>query len=193
MIWRIVFGVFVLLMAVQAIKYYSHTRQQDDQAARLAAATKTIADRDKAAEEKRREGLVNEFSSRRVDILSDLRNKANAKKWDEAHDIAWKFRDVSDPEFVSLAASIHDNWLAAKQKREAEAKVALEKAERARRKREGVKIGMTTEQVLMSNWGKPERVNVTVSARGSSEQWVYSGQQYLYFDNGILTSIQQTR
>ena len=55
----------------------------------------------------------------------------------------------------------------------------------------GVRIGMTTEQVLKeSNWGKPRRINRTTTASGTREQWVYGYPNYLYFTNGVLTSIQ---
>jgi hypothetical protein len=51
-----------------------------------------------------------------------------------------------------------------------------------------IRIGMTKEQVRVS-WGKPERVNRTVTSRSNHEQWVYGG-AYLYFDDDILTSFQ---
>lgn len=63
------------------------------------------------------------------------------------------------------------------------------KADKARRKRQGVIIGMTQEEVLLSSWGRPSDINKTISAGGTHEQWVYSG-GYLYFENGILTTIQ---
>ena len=63
-------------------------------------------------------------------------------------------------------------------------------AEIAARKRRGVSIGMTPEEVLQSSWGKPEHINRTTTSRGVSEQWVYEGRNYLYFDNGRLTTIQ---
>lgn len=66
-----------------------------------------------------------------------------------------------------------------------------ERAEIAARKRQGVKIGMTAERVLQSSWGRPESVNRTITTRGTREQWVYPGMRnYLYFEDGILTSIQ---
>lgn len=55
---------------------------------------------------------------------------------------------------------------------------------------EKVFIGMTSKQGLMS-WGKPRKINVTVTSGGKSEQWVYVGSNYLYFENGILTGIQK--
>lgn len=60
-----------------------------------------------------------------------------------------------------------------------------------------VMVGMTREQAIRA-WGKPTKINQTIGASYSSEQWVYErGQigrtQYLYFDNGILKSMQGPR
>jgi hypothetical protein len=49
-------------------------------------------------------------------------------------------------------------------------------------------IGMTKEMAVES-WGRPDDINRTVSASNIHEQWVY-GRQYLYFENGILTTFQ---
>lgn len=56
----------------------------------------------------------------------------------------------------------------------------------------GVNIGMDSASVLKSCWGKPARINETVTARGRHEQWVYGG-GYLYLDNGVVSSIQTSR
>jgi hypothetical protein len=56
--------------------------------------------------------------------------------------------------------------------------------------RGGVRIGMTQKQVLASNWGRPDSINKTTGSYGTHEQWVYGGRNYLYFENGILTTIQ---
>lgn len=61
---------------------------------------------------------------------------------------------------------------------------------KTRKKSEGVRIGMTQEEVLKSNWGKPNHINKTTTANGEHEQWVYGNGNYLYFDGGILTTIQ---
>jgi hypothetical protein len=75
---------------------------------------------------------------------------------------------------------------AAYKKREAAARA--EAAIRARKP--GVRIGMTPEQVLNeSSWGKPYRVNRTTSASGTTEQWVYGERNFLYFENGVLTTV----
>ena len=50
------------------------------------------------------------------------------------------------------------------------------------------KIGMTKEMCELS-WGKPKSINETITSGKKTEQWVYSD-NYLYFDNGILTAIQ---
>ncbi|WP_146548753.1 hypothetical protein [Rummeliibacillus suwonensis] len=52
-------------------------------------------------------------------------------------------------------------------------------------------IGMTNEEVLESTWGKPQEINKTTSSYGVSEQWVYPDYKYLYFEDGILTTIQE--
>lgn len=62
-------------------------------------------------------------------------------------------------------------------------------AKKAWEARGGVRIGMTKARVLKSNWGKPDHINRTVTRHGEREQWVY-GDQYLYFENGVLTTIQ---
>jgi hypothetical protein len=51
---------------------------------------------------------------------------------------------------------------------------------------------MTSDQVLLI-WGEPTEKHDTVTASGTSEQWVYPGDNYLYLDNGILTSYQSPR
>lgn len=52
-------------------------------------------------------------------------------------------------------------------------------------------IGMTADEVLASTWGEPEKINRTTTVYGVSEQWVYSGNRYVYLDNGIVTAIQE--
>jgi len=52
-----------------------------------------------------------------------------------------------------------------------------------------VTIGMSKEMCELS-WGKPDNINSTISSGKKSEQWVYDN-NYLYFDNGVLTTIQK--
>jgi hypothetical protein len=57
-----------------------------------------------------------------------------------------------------------------------------------------IRIGMDAEQVIAA-WGRPQDINTTTTAYGRSDQFVWEDSdglpyQYAYFDDGILTSIQ---
>lgn len=69
----------------------------------------------------------------------------------------------------------------------------------ARRKAHtGLRIGMPQSELYTNkDWNFPDDRNVTETARGTHEQWIYSTdpdnkfeRMYLYFDNDILTVIQ---
>jgi hypothetical protein len=89
---------------------------------------------------------------------------------------------VADP--AKLAKIDDDYDRCAKQNADA-TKKAGKKA-----KKEGVRIGMTEAEVLASSWGAPEKKNNTHTKHGTRSQWVYGLRHYLYFENGILTTIQ---
>jgi hypothetical protein len=110
--------------------------------------------------------------------------------------------DLSDPSkssgnrslaFQRLSADYPDvaekNERFAKQKI-AEAERKEQEAERKQKRSQGVRLGMSKEDVLASSWGRPEKINTTTNVYGTREQWVYGGRNYLYFENGVLTSIQ---
>ncbi len=75
-------------------------------------------------------------------------------------------------------------------KREMESKYYEQKQKELSEKSEPL-IGMTAEEVKNSKWGNPVRVNKTTTKYGTYEQWVYSNNKYIYFDNGKVTAIQQ--
>lgn len=54
-----------------------------------------------------------------------------------------------------------------------------------------VQIGMTQDQAI-AGWGRPRDINRTSGTFGVHEQWVYGeyGSGYLYFEDGVLTTIQ---
>ena len=52
-------------------------------------------------------------------------------------------------------------------------------------------IGMTKKEVSMGKWGSPDDINTTITEKGTSEQWCYSGYKYVYFEDGIVTAIQK--
>lgn len=88
--------------------------------------------------------------------------------------------------FASLRASLEAQAI----RMEEQQARANRQRELARRKRQGVTIGMSQEEVLQSSWGRPERVNRSIYSFATHEQWIYGGGNYLYFEDGKLTSIQ---
>lgn len=50
-------------------------------------------------------------------------------------------------------------------------------------------IGMSSEQAKESI-GNPTEIKSNTNAYGRTEQWIYPHEMYIYFDNGILTTIQ---
>lgn len=50
-------------------------------------------------------------------------------------------------------------------------------------------LGMNKEQLIYSR-GKPTDINSSEDSYGTREQWVYPYGLYIYFENGIVTSIQ---
>lgn len=55
-------------------------------------------------------------------------------------------------------------------------------------KKRRIQIGMTPCMAIAA-WGRPEDVNRSVGSFGVHEQWVYPA-NYLYFEDGVLTSFQ---
>jgi len=74
---------------------------------------------------------------------------------------------------------------------EAEAEARRIAELREYKRKGGVKLGMSQKRVLASNWGEPRDVNRTTGRFGVHEQWVYGDGRYLYFKNGVLTTIQE--
>lgn len=107
------------------------------------------------------------------------------KKFDAAANVLW-------PCLSSLSENgkkLHDKAAALAQKENDRIADAMNKKIKAEKKRQGVRIGMSEQDVLDSSWGRPEKVNRTTTQRGVREQWVYHG-NYLYFEDGVLTTIQ---
>lgn len=55
-----------------------------------------------------------------------------------------------------------------------------------------VMAGMTPDMVRAS-WGPPQRINRTAATYGTREQWVYGMGEYVYFEDGVVTTIQTSR
>ncbi len=58
--------------------------------------------------------------------------------------------------------------------------------------RREVYVGMAAEQVRAA-WGKPDHINTTSTGTVEHEQWVWGSSQYAYFEDGFLTSVQQSK
>lgn len=136
-------------------------------------------ERIRAELEREREGKRAEFQRDRAAIIAKVKRLLSEGKWQQASDLAGRYGFVHDPELEPLEAR-------------ADAKVAAmrEAQRKAEARKKGVSVGMSKEQVLESSWGKPQSVNTTTTAFGVREQWVYGGRNYLYFTDGVLTSIQ---
>ncbi|WP_342428573.1 hypothetical protein [Paenibacillus sp. FSL L8-0158] len=51
-------------------------------------------------------------------------------------------------------------------------------------------IGMSEQEVIYSKWGLPKHINKNTTTYGVNEQWVYDQYKYIYFENGVVTAIQ---
>jgi hypothetical protein len=54
------------------------------------------------------------------------------------------------------------------------------------------RLGMSTKEAIHTSWCFPAKKNTTETVGHMREQWVYPDRGYLYFDNGRLTTIQET-
>ncbi len=52
-------------------------------------------------------------------------------------------------------------------------------------------IGMSESAASDTNWGIPEKKNITEIAGHRSEQWVFPSSGYLYIEDGVLRTIQR--
>lgn len=52
-----------------------------------------------------------------------------------------------------------------------------------------IRIGMT-KNMCIDAWGRPSDINKTSGSFGVHEQWVYGFGSYVYFENGVITTIQ---
>ncbi|MCH5263912.1 MAG: hypothetical protein J1F42_13465 [Lachnospiraceae bacterium] len=78
-----------------------------------------------------------------------------------------------------------------KQEQKEEEKRQAEEKEKQEYLANEPKIGMTADEVKASNWGSPEKINKTTYEWGVTEQWCYPNYKYIYFEDGIVTAIQE--
>lgn len=182
--------VVIVLIVIAALMFISN-KVGEHLAATEAKERAAAAAASQARIEANRAARLKATADDRASARSQMAAAIAKKDYEAAISAGAMFADLSDPEMIALRTEAKAR-LAEIQAKEAKIKAELDrKADLARRKREGVKIGMTQQQVIESSWGKPSDINRTSTARGTREQWVYSdGRGYLYFDNGILTTVQ---
>jgi len=116
-------------------------------------------------------------------------NKSHGTNDDCHNDFVYK--SMVESESRKAAEALERKKKQAAESRERDAKARAIADAKAQAAKPGVKIGMTQKDVLENtSWGKPLSINRTTTAIGTREQWVYVGNNYLYFTNGILTAIQ---
>ena len=95
-----------------------------------------------------------------------------------------------DGRYFENEASYEDYKKAVKESKEAAEKSRQEEQYKKRLKESEPMIGMTAEEVKMTKWGEPSKINKTETRYGTHEQWVYNLFGYVYLDDGIVTSVQ---
>lgn len=55
------------------------------------------------------------------------------------------------------------------------------------------KVGMTKSEVERCAWGYPDKKNIDTYSWGTTEQWVYRSKGYVYFKNGVVTSVSTSK
>lgn len=102
----------------------------------------------------------------------------------------WRCTDSAKHTYTSSQKVSSDSCVVVAKESPYKVTLAEEMAARRRDKKGGAIIGMSKDEVVASSWGKPVRVNRTTTGSGVHEQWVYDSKNLLYFDNGVLTAIQ---
>lgn len=127
-------------------------------------------------------------------ILSDEIEAAIYSKHEENSITRETFPDREGYDELDWKYNEGTNYQRAKEYREIVLEIESEKVEKAQlieeAKGKNPHLGMSREEVEASLWGKPLDINRTVTKYSTYEQWVYGNGQYLYFDDGILTSFQ---
>lgn len=188
------FGALVVGLGVLAL--YGARQSAQEEARRDTEAQQAAAQRDARA--KADAALAGRYAAHRDELLASMRAELRGGHADQAAATGLPYLPFADAEFTrafSDAKRIVDAH-AAQREAAAAAATRTRAAAAARklalqRRREGVEIGMTKQQVLASSWGRPQHVNQTITSSGTREQWIYGdGAGYLYFDGNLLTGIQ---
>lgn len=97
---------------------------------------------------------------------------------------------IADDPKINAVALANDRAIAAQQETWRKEEAAAEKA--ACERKGGPAIGMSRAQLYATCWGKPAKINTTMTSGVEFEQFVYGLGFYVYLRNGVVTSIQTT-
>jgi len=126
----------------------------------------------------------NDYASAVISINNELKIDASNQ---QLRDLKIKYtNDKAKADIAQAKADI------VQAKADAQAKVDAQADEQAQAIAQAKPaIGMTKDEVRKGAWGQPDSINRTTTADGTTEQWVYDNNKYLYFDvNGLLTDMQ---
>lgn len=118
-----------------------------------------------------------------AEVKSHISDLSDPKKSAGERTLAFERLSKDYPDVAAKHEQIAKRQIAAAERKSQE-------DDRRQKRSEGVRLGMSKEDVLASSWGKPQSINTTTNVYGTREQWVYGGRSYLYFESGVLTSIQ---
>jgi len=65
---------------------------------------------------------------------------------------------------------------------------AFSEAQKTELRNQRVPVGATAEMARLA-WGEPQRVFEIPAVTGNRARWSYQGSRYLYFENGVVTTI----
>jgi hypothetical protein len=177
--WKSLGILFVILIVWLAFRSPGHPPPQFATPEERAAQAKLNKEQeDKAAADKAERAA--KFAADRPNIIKKAKSLIGQHKWDELAKMDYDYAFAHDAELDDMANTARSKLT----------DIAMAK-DRAERKKQGVHIGMTKDEVLMSSWGKPSSINTTSTRNGKHEQWVYDRYHngYLYFDNDVLTTV----
>lgn len=136
--------------------------------------------------EKKQEDIYDKAKEDAKSFLTDKINSSEIDKYVSQSVVKAYIEIVQDEELTEL----YNEWNKKNEIRKNEESAKEKEKEKERKKQQGVRIGMSKQDVLDSNWGEPIKINKSTYSWGTTEQWVYPNYNYLYFENGKLTSIQ---
>lgn len=150
-----------------------------------ASAQKWNLQAEQADFQQQRNAAVSACMATRAGRMADYSRLRSAHDYRGASNALFPCQNLLDDDELKRLVSEADALAEKHQPRERKTTAATQKR--------GVVLGMSTAEVRKTSWGAPDKINSTIRASGTSEQWVYGGGNYLYFENGVLTSVQTSR